>query len=71
MAILCWAAKNSLRGTTIIHSFILHHFPRPVFLYLHHFSDQQEKPLWGANPRIELGPAMQQADPLPLSHAIP
>ncbi len=56
---------------TIIHSFILHHFPRPVFLYLHRFSDQQEKPLWGANPRIELEPAMQQADPLPLSLAIP
>ncbi len=55
---------------TIIHSFILHHFPRPVFLYLHRFSDQQEKPLWGANPRIELRPAIQQADPLPLSHAI-
>jgi hypothetical protein len=51
---------------TIIHSFILHHFPRPVFLYLHRFSDQQEKPLWGANPRIELGPAIQQADALPI-----
>ncbi len=36
---------------TIIHSFILHHFPRPVFLYLHRFSYQQEKPLRGANPR--------------------
>ncbi len=44
---------------TVIHSFILHHF-----LYLHRFSDQQEKPLWGANPRIELGPAIQQADAL-------
>ncbi len=51
---------------TIIHSFILHHLPRPVFLYLHHFSDQQEKPLWVANPRIELGPAIQQADALPI-----
>jgi hypothetical protein len=52
--------------STIIHSFILHHLPWPVFLYLHRFSDQQEKPPWGANPRIELRPAIQQADALPI-----
>jgi hypothetical protein len=28
--------------STIIHSFILHHSPRPVFLYPHRFSAQQE-----------------------------
>ncbi len=44
----------------IIHSFILHHLPRSVLLYLHRFSAQQEKPPWGAEPRIELGPALQQ-----------
>jgi hypothetical protein len=50
---------------TIIHSFILHHLPRPVFLNLHRFSAQQEKPPWGAEPGIKLGPAAQQADKLP------
>ncbi len=50
---------------TIIHSFILHHLPRPVFLYLHRFSAQQEKPPWGAEPGIKLGPAAQQTDKLP------
>jgi hypothetical protein len=50
---------------TIIHFFILHHLPRPVFLYPHRFSAQQEKPPQGAaEPRIELGPALQQADAL-------
>ncbi len=48
---------------TIIHSFILH--TRPVFFYLHPFSAQQEKPPWGAEPGIKLGPAAQQADKLP------
>ena len=50
---------------TIIHSFILHHLPTPVFLYLHRFSAQQEKPPWGAGPGIKLGPVAQQADKLP------
>jgi hypothetical protein len=48
---------------TIIHSFILHNLP--VVLYLHRFSAQQEKPPWGAEPGIKLGPAAQQADKLP------
>jgi hypothetical protein len=52
---------------TIIHSFIIHHLPRPVFLYLHRFSAQ--KPPRGGELRIELGPAhggpaLQQADAL-------
>ncbi len=38
----------------------------PVFLYLHRFFAQQEKPTWGAEPRIKLGPAAQQADELPI-----
>jgi len=62
----------------IVHSFILDHLPRPVFLYLHRFSAQQQKPPLGAEPRIELGPALQLADSLPaelrrtlLSYAAP
>jgi hypothetical protein len=65
---------NNHSHSTIIHSFIIHHSPRPVFLY-----PQQEKNLHEVpSPRIELGPALQQADALPteprrtlLSHAAP
>ncbi len=32
--------------------------------FTHRWSAQWEKPPWGAEPRIELGPAIQQADPL-------
>jgi hypothetical protein len=56
---------NNHSYSTIIHSFILHHSPKPVFLYPHRFFAQQEKPPWGAEPRIKLGPALQQADALP------
>ncbi len=35
-------------------------FPSP-----HRWSTQWKKPLWGAEPRIEVGPALQQADALP------
>jgi len=34
-------------------------------LYLHCLLAQVEKPPWGAEPRFELGPALQQADALP------
>ncbi len=55
--------------STIIHSFILHYFT--VFLYLHRFF-AQKPPRGAAEPRIELGPALQQADALyELSYATP
>jgi hypothetical protein len=41
---------NNHSHSTIIHSFIPHHSPRPVF--------------GGAETKIELGPALQQADAL-------
>jgi hypothetical protein len=44
---------------TIILSFIIHQSPRPVFLYPHRFLAQQEEPPWVAEPRLELGPALQ------------
>jgi len=50
---------------TITHPFILYHSPRPIFLYPHRVFAQQEEPPWGAEPRFELGPALQQADALP------
>jgi hypothetical protein len=64
---------NILSYKTVLHSFILRHLPRPVLLYLHRFSAQQEKPPQGAaEPRIELGPALQQADAhYELSYATP
>ncbi len=52
------------RTSYIVHSFVLHRLPRPVFLYLHRFSAQQEKSPRGAEPRIELGHALQQSDEL-------
>ncbi len=36
---------NNHSHSTIIHSFILHHSPRPVILYPHRFFAQQEKNL--------------------------
>jgi hypothetical protein len=36
---------NNHSHSTIIHSFVLHHSPRPVFLYPHRFFAQQEKNL--------------------------
>ena len=36
---------NNHSHSTIIHSFILHHWPRPIFLYPHRFFAQQEKNL--------------------------
>jgi hypothetical protein len=50
---------NNHSHNTIIHSFILHLSPRP-----HRFFAQQGDPPWDAEPRIELGPALQQADAL-------
>ncbi len=71
MAILCGAAKNSLRGTIVhVHTFIPSHSsvairrgftPTPM----HRWSAQWEKPPRGAEPRIELGLAIQLADVLP------
>ncbi len=37
----------------------------------HRLSAQWDRTPYGAEPRIELGPAFQQADALPLSHAAP
>jgi hypothetical protein len=45
--------------------FILHHSPRPVLLNPHRVFAQQGEPPWDAEPRFELGPALQQADALP------
>ncbi len=42
---------NNHSHGTIIHSFILHHSPRPVFLYPHRFFAQQEKNLHGVPSR--------------------
>ncbi len=56
---------NNHSRSAIIHSLILRQSPRPVFLYPHLISAQQEKHPWCAKPRIELGPALQQADALP------
>ncbi len=42
---------NNHSHSTIIHSFILHHSPRPVFLYPHRFFAQQEKNLHGVPSR--------------------
>jgi hypothetical protein len=42
---------NNHSHSTVIHSFILHHSPRPVFLYLHCFFTQLEKNLHGVPSR--------------------
>ncbi len=55
----------------IILSFILHQSPRPIFLYPHRFYAQQEKPPLGAEPILELRPALQQAANYQLSYAAP
>ncbi len=49
-----------LTYNTITHPFILHHSPRPVFLNPHRVFAQQREPPWDAEPRFELGPALQQ-----------
>ncbi len=73
-----------------IHTFIQSHSCNTIHLsvairrglspFLHRLEAQWEKPPCGAEPRIELGPALQQADALPtkprhtinrLSHAAP
>jgi hypothetical protein len=51
-------------------SFIQHIHPSPfaeIFCYIVHNRQQAqwENPPWGADPRIELGPAFQQANALP------
>jgi hypothetical protein len=63
--LLAFIIFNIRSYNTIIPSFILHHFPKHIFLDPHRFYAQQEKPSWGAEPRFELGPALQQADALP------
>jgi hypothetical protein len=54
----------------IFHTFIQSHLSviicRSFSPSLHHLSAQWEKPPCGAEPRIELGPASQQADALPI-----
>ncbi len=53
--------------TIILSSLNLHHSPGPVFLYLRRSFAQQEKNLYGVlSWEIELGPALQQADALPI-----
>ncbi len=50
------------------HSAIIHPSPFAVARLLVSSSllrSAREKPPWGAEPRIELGPALQQADALP------
>jgi hypothetical protein len=56
---------NNHSHSTIIHSFILHHSPRPCLLVSSSLlrSAREESP-WGAEPRIALGPSLQQADAL-------
>ncbi len=66
--------------TQYIHTitFIKYIHPSPFARFLSISSAQWEKPPWDAEPRIELGPALQQADALPselsrtlLSYAAP
>ncbi len=45
---------NNHSHSTILHSFILHHSPRPVFLCPHRFFAQQEKNLRGVPHRAEI-----------------
>jgi hypothetical protein len=69
---------------TYIHSFHIHTIHLSIAIrwglspYPHCLKAQWEDPPYGAEPRIELGPALQQADVLPteprrtiLSHAAP
>jgi hypothetical protein len=59
-----WWHYATLFNIYYFYNTIIHSLPKP-FLYLHRFSAQQEKPPQGAaEPRIELGPALQQADAL-------
>jgi hypothetical protein len=63
---------NNHSHSTIIHSFILHHSPRPVFLYPHRFFAQQEKNLHGL-PSRELNSVLSYSKPThyQLSNAAP
>jgi hypothetical protein len=54
-----------LKFIYFLHSFIQYNSPRPVFLNPHRVFAQQGEPPWDAEPRFELGPALQQADALP------
>jgi hypothetical protein len=50
-----------------IHAFILHHLTRSIFLYLLTLLSATEASTpQGAEPIIEFGPALQQADALPI-----
>jgi hypothetical protein len=44
------------------------HSYNAILFYLHRFSALEEKPPWGAEPKIELGPVLQQADALPTAN---
>jgi hypothetical protein len=63
---------NNHSHSTIIHSFILHHSPRPVFLYPHRFFAQQEKNLHEV-PSRESNSGLPYSKPTryQLSHAAP
>jgi hypothetical protein len=50
--------------TFVQYSLIHLHLPRPLSVFFIAFA-QREKPLWGAEPGFELGPAVQQASTLP------
>jgi hypothetical protein len=50
--------------TFIHHSFIHKHLLRPISISSQ-LSAQWAEPPWGAEPRFELGPALQQASALP------
>jgi hypothetical protein len=63
---------NNHSHSTIKHSFILHHSPSCLLESSSLLRSAREEPPWGAEPRIELGPALQQADALyQLSFAAP
>jgi hypothetical protein len=53
----------SLYNRYIHTSFIHKHSLRPISIYSQ-LSAQWAEPLWGAEPRFELGPALQQASAL-------
>jgi hypothetical protein len=63
---------NNHSHSTIIHSFILHHSPRPVFLYSHRCFAQQEKNLHGG-PNRESNSGLPYSKPThcQLSYAVP
>jgi hypothetical protein len=61
---------NNHSHSTIIHSFILHHSPRPVFLYPHRFFAQQEKNLHEV-PSRELNSGLPYSKPTRYNWATP